>query len=130
MTEAKVLLEALADFLKEDLQAELDGVNAYKNRIATNLLSQLLRESRLAPEKAEVETALANCLGDGLEKDLSVSSAQISQALRDGSLSVDDKLIEILRYRTMLQMAIDNPRYSGYREALERWPHLANQLAS
>lgn len=125
MTSREVLLQAVADFLKLEVQAELEGVHAYKNRIANNLLQQLLREEMLATAVAAVDSQLARQLGQSLP-----TNAELSRELRDGKLTLDHALLETLRHRTMLQMAIDNPRYSGYREALARWPELAGRIAT
>ena len=46
---------------------------------------------------------------------------QIAIALRDGMLTPDPRLLEYLRRRTLKTLEIDNPRYSGYLQARERW---------
>ena len=47
MTSKEVLLQALNDFLKEDVQPQLSGASSYKSRIARNLINLLLREESL-----------------------------------------------------------------------------------
>ena len=42
-------------------------------------------------------------------------------ALRDRTLVVDELVLSYLRQRTLLSLAIDNPKYSGLQQARERW---------
>lgn len=121
MTPSTTLLEALATWLRDDLQPELTGVRAFENRIAVNLLAVLRRERELAPALERCEASIA--VRQGLAPcDL---PAALSRALRDGEVSADAQLLEALRQRTMLRCAIDGPRYPGLEQARQRWPALA-----
>ncbi|MEM1403184.1 MAG: DUF6285 domain-containing protein [Pseudomonadota bacterium] len=123
MTSREVLLQALNDFLTKDVQPQLSGASAYKTRIARNLINLLLREVSLGDSLAALDAIGAETFA--LEGDFSES---LSVALRDGQVLEDEALITFLRRRTLLQMAIDNPRYSGFREACARWPDLVGKL--
>ena len=122
MTSKEVLLQALSDFLKEDVQPQLSGASSYKSRIARNLINLLLREESLggALVKLDEDGADTFAIQGPFAQGLSV-------ALRDEQIAESEELITFLRRRTLLQMAIDNPKYSGFREACERWPDLVEE---
>jgi len=116
-TPASLLLESLRAFLRDELQPQLSGFTAYSNRVAANLLGILEREQAIAPviDALDREFAAARNLPTAtLQRDL-------ARALRDGELAADPLVLAYLRRRTLLVMAINNPRYAGYRQARERW---------
>ncbi len=124
MTASRTLLKALADYLQEDVQGELEGYAAYQNRIAVNLLAILEREARYAGLQRDLDDRLASSLGvtsDGI-------AVRLAKGLRDGELCLDSASLELLREQAVLKLAIDNPRYSGYQQARQRWPELANAV--
>jgi hypothetical protein len=127
MTSTEVLLRALAGFLHEEVQPELEGAAAYRVRIARNLLELLEREARFAAQLSERAEAAAAQFGLAPES----LQADLARALRNGSLDTvpDRALQDFLRERAMLQLMVDNPRYSGLRMARERWPLLAARLS-
>lgn len=116
-TPSALLLESLRDFLREELQPQLSGFSAYSNRVAANLLAILAREQEHAASLAALDSEFAARLGlppESLQRHLAL-------ALRSGELPVDEALLAYLRRRSLLCMAVDNPRYAGYREARRRW---------
>lgn len=117
-TPSSVLLESLQAFLREELQPQLSGFSAYNTRVAANLLAILSREQELGPALAALDRDFAATRGLPLE-DL---PRQLALALRDGRLQPDPELLRYLRRRSLLAMAIDNPRYAGYRRARACWP--------
>ncbi len=124
MTASRTLLRALAHYLRDDVQGELDGYTAYQNRIAVNLLAILEREARYASAQRDLDDRLASSLGvtsEGL-------AVRLARGLRDGELRLDDASLELLREQAVLKLAIDNPRYSGYSQARQRWPELAEAV--
>jgi len=116
-TPAALLFESLQAFLREEVQGQLSGFTAYNNRIAANLLATLAREQELGPDLAALDRDFAARRG----LDPQAMPGALALALRDGSQADDAQLTDYLRRRTLLAMAIDNPRYPGYREARERW---------
>lgn len=121
MTSSATLLEALATWLRDDLQPELTGVRAFENRIAVNLLAILRRELELSPALERCDASIA--AQQGLPApDL---PATLARALRDGEARPDAQLLAALRQRAMLRCAIDGPRYPGLEQARQRWPALA-----
>ena len=124
MTPIDVLLRALGDFLRDEVQSDLTGYTAYQNRIATNLLALLEREARHGEVLAKLDASCLQALG--LDADAAVTN--LARALRDGAQMDSDALRQYLRRRTLLRLSIDNPRYSGLAQARERWPELAAEL--
>lgn len=112
-TDAALMLEALRRFLREELQPELAGYKAYSTRVAANMLGILEREQQLAPGLAQLDAEHVAAGGS--------AGRELARALRDGDADLDGKLLQYLRQRALRQMAIDNPRYPGYRQALVRW---------
>lgn len=117
MTPAAVLLDALSRFLRDELQTELQGFKAYQNRVAGNLVDILAREARLGHPLAALDDAFAR--ERGLHE--TAMPAALAQALRDGTTDDDAPLREYLKQRSLLTLAIDNPRYSGFSRAREQW---------
>jgi hypothetical protein len=121
MTPTEALFASLRTFLAERVQPQLDPYTAFESRIAMNLLGMLEREAQLGPKLEALDSALArahNMASDAVGADL-------ARALRDGALAPDANLMRELRRRTLLQLAIDNPRYSGFEQACSRWPELS-----
>jgi hypothetical protein len=113
------LLDAVRAFLREDVLPELEGFKAYNTRVAANALGIVVRELELGPRLAELDNDMGAALG--LDPGAGPFTVQIARGLRDGTLAVDDRLLGYLRRRTLLAIAIDNPKYSGLRQARERW---------
>jgi hypothetical protein len=124
VTEKTELLAMLRAFLAERVQPRLQSFAAFENRIAINLLGLLEREAVRGPELRRVDEALADAYaieGTDVPRGLAVG-------LRDGTIVADARLLKALKRRGLLQLAIDNPRYSGYQQGLTRWPGLAAEL--
>ncbi|MEQ8803036.1 DUF6285 domain-containing protein [Haliea sp.] len=122
-TDPTELLAAVQAFLRQQVLPQLQGFDAYTTRVAANSLSIVSRELRGRDAITALDAAAgARWLGG----DSSDNPARdISLALRARSLAPDADLQAYLRTRTLRQMAIDNPRYSGFRLGCERWPALA-----
>jgi hypothetical protein len=122
-TEPTELLAAVQAFLRQQVLPQLEGFDAYTTRVAANSLSIVSRElrGRAAIDALDV-AAGARWLPAGSADD---PARALSLALRERSLTPDADLLAYLRERMLRQMAIDNPRYSGFRLGCERWPLLA-----
>ncbi len=118
-TDADELLGAVREFLRNELLPKLDGFDAYATRVAANSLGIVERELRLRPELERLDAAA--CTAFGLDPLGEAVPRQLALHLRDGRLAVDAQLLDYLRRRTLIALAIDNPRYSGYLQACERW---------
>ena len=112
------LLTSVRDFLREDVMSETTGRTAFLARVASNSLDIVVRELALGPghlaQQTEALRGLFNRSGD-----LEDLQWQLTHALRDGSMPLDKPgLTDYLRQSVVTQVAIDQPKYSGYRTAL------------
>lgn len=113
------LLSAVRHFLREQVLPELEGFKSYNTRVAANALGIVARELELGNGLAALDRQMAAELG--LDADAVSIPGHIALALRDGQLPIDEKLLSYLRKRTLLAIAIDNPKYSGLQQARARW---------
>ena len=123
-TESQELLTAVRQFLREQVLPELDGFKAYNTRIAANALGIVARELEMGAGLVALDQQMAAELG--LDPQVVAIPRHIALALRDGELVADEKILSYLRKRTLLAIAIDNPRYSGLQQANERWGESGN----
>jgi hypothetical protein len=118
-TDAGELLEAVRAFLREEVLPELEGFKAYNTRVAANALGIVARDLESGPRLADIDREAAAALG--LDPGAGPVTVQVARGLRDGTLVADERLLSYLRQRTLLAIAIDNPKYSGLKQARERW---------
>ncbi len=118
-TTATELLAAVGEFIEREAQPLLEGRAAFEARIARNTLAMLRREQALAPALAALDAEAAAWVGGEGDEPAPVA---LARALRAGRLSADARTLRYLRRRTLLRLAIDNPRYSGFGAAAARWP--------
>lgn len=118
-TDAGELLDAVRAFLREDVLPELEGFKAYNTRVAANALGIVTRELALGAGLAELDAQVAAALE--LDPADGAVTVQVARGLRDGTLVADERLLDYLRRRTLLAISIDNPKYSGLRQARARW---------
>jgi len=118
-TDSIELLTAVRQFLREEVLPELDGFKAYTTRVAANALGIVARELEMGAGLAELDTRIACTLN--LDERAGPVTQQIALALRDGSMVADERILSYLRQRTLHACAIDNPKYSGLRQARARW---------
>lgn len=113
------LVTSVRDFLRQDVMAETSGRSNFLARVASNSLDIVLRELKYGPEHQAREYARLCRLLDSSE-DVMALRWQLANGLRDGSLSLDNcALQEHLRHTVVNQIAIDQPKYSGLKRAVE-----------
>ena len=118
-TQAGELLAAVRAFLRSDVVPQLEGFSAYTTRVAANSLAIVLRELELGAALDAIDAqAAARFAIDPREGPV---ARQIALRLRDGRLQPDPEVHDYLKRRTLQALQIDNPGYSGYLQALERW---------
>ncbi|MFU8814349.1 MAG: phosphotransferase family protein [Pseudomonadales bacterium] len=112
------LLVSVRDFLRGDVMATTSGRTNFLARVAGNSLDIVLRELKLAdPHRSREHARLSALLG--AEGSLSELRWQLTRALRDGSMRLDAPgLEEHLRATVVNQIAIDQPKYPGFKTAL------------
>jgi len=120
---AEKLLAAARAFLNETAMPQLSGHAAFHARVAGNVLDILAREFELAPGFNRAETArLESLLGEtGTLKEL---NRKLCDKIATGEMDLSDEKLKIhLIKTTMGKLAIDQPRYQGYKTAKAKgWP--------
>lgn len=123
-TAVSELLKSVQAFLRSDIAPEIEGFKAYQLRVAMNALAIVEREQNLRVELDTIDNAIAQ--STGLAEGLPVWQA-LAVALRNGDVVMDpcdDKnasLMSLIKRRTLIKLAIDNPKYSGGHVAKKRW---------
>ncbi len=118
------LLSSVRAFLRSEIAPEIAGFKAYQLRVAMNSLAIVEREQGLLAELETLDNAIAQYTG--LAEGMPVWQG-LAVALRSGDVVLDpcdDKnasLMSLIKRRTLIKLAIDNPKYSGGRVAKERW---------
>lgn len=116
---AAQLVDAVNSFLTKQVKPELEGHTAFNLMVALKSLDIVQRELEMGPEFAAAERArLADILGhDGELADL---NKELGDRLRSGALSLDDpKVKSHLIKTTKAKVQIDQPKYSGLKQAEE-----------
>ena len=107
------LLEAVREFLDQDVMPAVEGRVRFHTRVAVNALGMLERELRLGPELAAGERArLGAVLGH--DADLDTLTAELASRIRDGSLDDrGDDVIAAVRDSVRAKLLVSNPDYVG-----------------
>ena len=114
------LTKAVADFLRNDITPLISGHQAFKLRVAINILDlvtrQLTREE--GSDASEVER-LRKLLGmDGSVTEL---NRALAERIAKGEVDLATPgLSEHLWATTMDKLAVDQPNYASYKRELER----------
>src|SRR5437016_2987486 len=107
------LLEAIREFLEQDVMSAVEGRVRFHARVAVNALGMLEGELRVGPDlDAAEQQRLAALLGhDG---DLPELIAELARRIRDRSL--DDRRADVLaavRESVRAKLLVSNPDYVG-----------------
>jgi hypothetical protein len=114
------LTKAVTDFLRNDITPVISGHNAFKLRVAINMLDLVTRQLTFAQGSDAAEAArLEQLLG------IKGSLMDLNRALADkiGKGEVDLQmpgLPEHLWRTTMDKLAVDQPNYASYKREAER----------
>lgn len=121
-TQATELLQAVQTFLRQQVLPQLEGFDAYTTRVAANSLAIVARDyvGRDALQRLDQAAAARWELGDA-----AAATRDLSLALKNRDIDINQPLLDYLRARSLHQLGIDNPRYSGFHQGCERWPRLA-----
>lgn len=125
MPRADELISAVSDFLRDQVMTETEGRTSFLSRVSANSLDIIGREFDLLPENRRREHAalLTFFCCDAADNDADLENLRwrLVHALRDESQPLDDKFLKsYLRNTVVNQVAIDQPRYSGFQQALEQ----------
>jgi Domain of unknown function (DUF6285) len=107
------LLEAIREFLEQDVMPTVEGRVRFHSRVAVNALGMLERELRLGPDLDAAERArLAALLGH--DADLATLTTELAGRIRDGSLDDGrDDVVAAVRESVRAKLLVSNPGYLG-----------------
>ncbi|MGY8705785.1 DUF6285 domain-containing protein [Bradyrhizobium sp. 18BD] len=116
------LTKAVADFLRNDITPLISGHQAFKLRVAVNILDlvtrQLTREA--GSDASEVERLRALLGMDGSVTEL---NRALAERIAKGEVDLATPgLAEHLWATTMDKLAVDQPNYASYKRELGRSP--------
>ena len=115
------MLQAVQAMLKTDVAPTQKGFTAYQLKIANNMLSIAQRELQYRDQLDELDSEIIKTLNIEIEPDKDASiKHQLALAIKSGRMGQSD-LLSYLRRRAVLEMQINNPRYSSLSEAINRW---------
>ena len=112
------LTKAVADFLRNDIMPAITGHNAFKLRVAVNMLDLVTRQLTLEQDYAAAEAArLANLLG--MQGSLMELNRVLADKIAKGEVDLQTPgLSEHLWQTTMDKLAVDQPNYASYKREL------------
>ncbi|MEE8581803.1 MAG: phosphotransferase family protein [Myxococcota bacterium] len=117
MPRADELLGSVRDFLAGDVTATARGRTRFLARVAANSLDIVRRELALGPPLRARELERLRALY-GSSDDLDTLRWRLVRELRSGAIPLDHPgLAASLREAVVNQVAIDQPKYSGFRHA-------------
>ena len=112
------LVDAVRDHLRNDVMDSTEGRLRFLARVAANSLDIVTRELQTGAEHRRREHDRLRALLDH-DDELEPLRWRLVAALRDGSIPLDrPDLTQHLRATVVNQIAIDQPRYSGFRAAI------------
>jgi hypothetical protein len=114
------LTRAVADFLRNDITPAVSGHNAFKLRVAINILDLVGRQLTLAEGSDAAEAAsLKQLLAiDGAPYDL---NRALAEQIASGEVDLSTPgLSEHLWQTTLAKLAVDQPNYGSYKRERER----------
>jgi hypothetical protein len=114
------LTSAVADFLRKEITPMISGHNAFKLRVAINILDLVTRQLTLAEgsDAREVErlTGLLGMKGSVMEL-----NRVLAERIMKGEVDLGTPgLAEHLWQSTMDKLAVDQPNYASYKHELAR----------
>lgn len=114
------LTKSVADFLRNDIAPLISGHQAFKLRVAINILDLVTRQLTREEESdaQEVERLRALLGQDGSVMEL---NRALAERIARGEVDLTTpSLAEHLWATTMDKLAVDQPNYASYRRELER----------
>jgi hypothetical protein len=112
------LTKAVADFLRDDIAPLVTGHNAFKLRVAINMLDLVTRQLTLEEESDAAEAARLRSLL-GMPGSLIELNRVLAEKIAKGEADLQTPgLAEHLWQTTMDKLAVDQPNYASYRREL------------
>ena len=114
------LTRAVTDFLRKEIAPMVSGHNAFRLRVAVNILDLVIRQWTLEEDSdaREVErlTRLLGMTGSVME----LNRVLAERIARDEINLATSGLAEHLWQTTMDKLAVDQPNYASYKQELAR----------
>jgi hypothetical protein len=112
------LINAVADFLRNDIAPMISGHNAFNLRVAINALDLVTRQLALESRSDAAEAArLTQLLG--MQGSLTELNRTLADRIANGELDLQTPgLADHLWQTTMDKLAVDQPNYASYRREL------------
>lgn len=112
------LLASVRDFLREEVMAATSGRVNFLSRVASNSLDIVLRELSLGPEHQRRELDRLQVLYQS-DEELDTLRWRLVEELRDRQIDLENEALKNhLRQTVVNQIAIDQPKYTGFRRAI------------
>ena len=114
------LTKAVADFLRNDITPLISGHQAFKLRVAINILDLVTRQLTLGAQSDAREVERLRALL-GTEGTVTELNRTLAERIAKGELDLATPgLAEHLWATTMDKLAVDQPNYASYRRELGR----------
>jgi hypothetical protein len=113
------LIQAVADFLRNEIAPEISGHHAFKLRVSINALDLVARQLKLEQGSNTAEAArLSELLS--LQGSLDELNRVLAGRIAKGEIDLQTPgLADHLWQTTMDKLAVDQPNYASYRRELE-----------
>ncbi len=113
------LINAVADFLRNDIAPMISGHSAFNLRVSINALDLVTRQLALENRSDAAEAArLSQLLG--MQGSLTELNRTLADRIANGELDLQTPgLADHLWQTTMDKLAVDQPNYASYRRELE-----------
>jgi hypothetical protein len=114
------LTKAVADFLRNDVAPMFSGHEAFRLRVAINMLDLVTRQLALEGDSAAAETArLADLLG--VDDSLLELNRALAEKIASGEMDLNTPgLADHLWRTTLAKLAVDQPNYGSYKREVGR----------
>lgn len=114
----KELIEAVKSFIDKTAAPQLTGHAAFHARVASNVLSTILRELEIRPEAEAAEKARLEALLGVTGKTVTELNQLLCEEIRSGRMDLATQgLLPHLKSTTIAQLSVDQPGYSGLKTA-------------
>ncbi|HEY2210415.1 MAG TPA: DUF6285 domain-containing protein [Bradyrhizobium sp.] len=112
------LINAVADFLRNDIAPMISGHNAFKLRVSINALDLVTRQLALESRSDAAEVSrLSQLLG--MQGSLGELNRVLADRIAKGEVDLQTPgLADHLWQTTMDKLAVDQPNYASYRREL------------
>jgi hypothetical protein len=114
------LTKAVADFLRNEVTPMISGHNAFKLRVAINILDLVTRQLTLEEGSDAAEAARLRALL-GMDGSVTELNRALAEHIARGEVDLATPgVAEHLWQTTMDKLAVDQPNYASYKRELSR----------